>query len=179
MVIFVVFPLFLSCKVGYFGETKKIYFSFSLFGFIKVFGGYVEFFSNGFAIHYRKKKAFFVFYKKLFGMRKSFKPLQDYHFIKLKTCIDVGKNNHLTDVFIGSFLFNYLTRNIEWFYKIRKPYYNLKNYINIYEDEDIFNFYFDALIIFNFLMIILSFIKIITEKLIYAISKGKQSKSGN
>ena len=42
------------------------------------------------------------------------------------------------------------------------------------EDENVFNVYLNACIVFNLLMIILSFIKIFLEKIIYAISSRKQ-----
>ena len=175
----IIFPIFLNINLFFSKNLKKLFFSLSIFKIIK-FGGYVEKIKEGFAIHFSEKSAIIVPYKSLFGMGKTIKPLQDYHFIKLKTLLEIGdKEQVLLPMTIG-FLINYFNMFLDWFLFNRKPYLDLDNKVSVYEGEDVFNVYLNVLVVFNLLMVLISILKILVGKIIYAIgSKKQQNKQGN
>ena len=101
-------------------------------------------------------------------MKKSVEPLKDYHFIKIKTQLDVGRNYSLVQPLCAAFSLGYVYNVVNWIIFCQKPYVKFDNNIRIYEDEDVFELYFRASVIFNLLMIILSIVKILVGKMAYA-----------
>ena len=77
------------------------------------------------------------------------------------------------NAFTKGFLINYLYQNVKWFLYHKKPYLDVNTIIKIY-NEEVFNIYNSTTIVFNLLIIIISFIKIIVEKVFYALKHRKQ-----
>lgn len=173
-----IFPLFLSINLIYSKDENKLFFCIYLFGILRIASGYAELLKDCIAVHVSEKKAFLIFYGKLLNLNKSIKPLKDYHFIKFTSLIEIGGENLLIPK-AASFIYNYVWGFITWFFYNKKPYLKLKNDVNIYENKDILNIFIDTKIVLNLLMIFLSMIKIITEKIINGISKRKQNKFGS
>lgn len=173
-----IFPLFLNIDIIYTKENKKFFFCFYLFGVLKILSGYVEPLNDCVAVHVSKNKAFLFYYKNILNLNKSMKPLKDYHFLKIKSLIEVGSEYSLAVPFFTSFIYNFFMSFVSWFFYNKKPYLDLKNDVNIYENKDILNIFINTKLVFNLLMIVLSIIKIITEKIINGISKRKQNKLG-
>ena len=173
------FPLFLSINGFISKDLKKIYFSICLFGFIKILSGYAQFLSDGVAFHLTRKKAYIYFYKKIFDLKNSVKPLKDYHIIKFYSVLEIGSLNGLFLPLSAGIALNYVNNIILWLFDNKKPYVKINNYIDIYENKDIFNLYLKASLVLNLLMIILSIIKICVEKIVNGIRKRKQNKFCN
>ncbi len=171
--IILIFPIFLNIEIFFNSEFKKLFFAIKLFG-IKCIGGYVEKVFDGFTIHITKNFAVIIPFKNLLSMRTKVKPLRDYHFIKFNTSVDLGTNKNLLLGFSFGFILNYIYNISHWLAFNIKPYLNCKNNINIFEDKQLFNFSIDSTILLNLLMIILSIIKIIMEKIFYAFRHKKQ-----
>lgn len=171
--LFLIFPLFVSVKIFYCNQHKKLYFALNLFSFTIV-SGYVEQINEGFAIHLTENYALIVPYKSFLGIKSRIKPLKDYHFIKLKYNIDLGMKENLIDSVSIAFVLNYVYTMINFFTIQKKPYVNLNQSINVFEDKNIFNVTIDLLVIFNLLMIVLSLIKILVEKIIYEFRNKKR-----
>lgn len=172
-VILIIFPIFLGVETVFSKDIKRLCVLVKVFG-IKILSGYFEVKNDGIYFHITAKKAIYIPYKSLFGFRKKMKPLQDYHFLKFYLTADIGsKNNSLTSMNLG-FLLSYANWYVCRYFSLYKPYLDIQNNINVYENSSVFNLYFSGTIVFNLLMILLSIIKILTEKFIYAIGKGKQ-----
>lgn len=170
---FIIFPLFINVNIYFDKNLSKLFFSFSFLSIIRI-GGYVEKISEGIAIHYSNKRAIIIDYKNLFKIKNKIKPLNDYHFIKFKSTIEIGgKNDVLNFVYLG-FLINYIENVFEWFIYNKKPYVKLNNNVNVYTNEEVFKIYINVQILFNLLMVIISVIKILVGKSIYAIRNKKQ-----
>lgn len=178
--IIIIFPIFLNIDIIFSKEAKRVIFLLRIFGFIKIISGYIERIEEGFAIHVSPKKAFIIAYDKIFGMRNKVKPLRDFHFIKVRSITELGSDKSIVAPLCAGFVFNYINWFLCRYFYVNKPHLDVKNDVNIYEEKNVFNIYFSGTVVFNLFMIILSAIKILTEKIIYAIGKRiKQNKSSN
>lgn len=169
-----IFPILLNINLIFSAKNKKIYFCVSLFGLIKIFGGYIKLVREGIALHYSENKAIIIPYKNIIGIRKKVKPIKDYHFISINSLIELDTESFIENKVILSYLYvthNELVCNI---LSEVKPYLRLKNNVCLYTQKDLFNIYLKSYTIFNILMILLSIIKISLEKIIYAFSRKKQ-----
>ncbi len=173
--ILLIFPIFLNIKIIYNYEYKKFYYLIQIFGFIKIVSGYGQYYINKIVIHISDTKAFLFEIIDLDRLKKSFKPLMDYHFIKLNTLIELGSNDDTLPPLKTVFMLNYLSSIIKWFLVNKKPYIVIDNNFSVYESEKKFNFYGKTLIVLNILMILISIIKIVMERIIYEFRKNKQS----
>ncbi len=173
---FIIFPIFFSLK-GYFSsEDKKLYYSLYIYGFIKINSGYIELIKEGIALHLTNKKAIVINYKSLLGFRKNIEPLKDYHVISLKTLTEIGVKDKIFSYSCGAFIFQYIDSFIKWFLYNKKPYLEYDNRLSLFEGEEFIKFFIQTKIVFNILMILISIIKIVMEKIIYASKKRKQNK---
>ena len=163
-----IFPIFIKLWFNFSLSEKKLFFTITLFGFIKIFSGYAERIKEGFAVHISKKKAIIIEYKSLLSVRKKVKPLNDYHFIKLQTVVEVGSSNSNMLPFIVSNVAGFLDDISCWVFYNLKPYLDLDNKIFVFEGEDRLEVFCKLDVVFNLLMVVISLIKMFTEKLIYA-----------
>ena len=90
VLILLFFPIFLSADVYYQIRNKKVGFCISLYGKIKLVGGYISTYNGGFAIHLSEKKALLTGYREMEERRKNF-PFQDFFtFQKISLNIRTG-----------------------------------------------------------------------------------------
>lgn len=167
-----IFPLFLSISFYFNYSYKKLFFTIKIFG-LRILNGFIKLDKEGIVIHYTNKKAIMFIYKHILDIKKHFKPLKDYHFIKFALIFDIGHKENLIQTLSISFLLNYLYKIMEWFFANSKPYLKINNKINTYENKNILNITHNSTIIFNSLMIFISLIKILMEKIIYAFTNKK------
>ncbi len=176
-IIIIIFPLYISVNCFLSKELGKTFFSIYLFGTIRILSGYVQIINGGIAFHIRKNKVYIYEYKNFFNIKKSVKPLQDYHLIKFNSLIEIGSSNVLEPM-STSFILNYFNNIIIWFFANKKPYLKINNDINVYEGKNIFNIYLKTGVMLNAVMIVLSIIKICAEKIINEIKQRQQNKFG-
>ncbi len=171
--IIIIFPLLLNINLLFIKEHKKLYFTLGLYK-ISFLSGYVEIVDDSLAIHLSNKKAIIIPFKSFFELEKKIKPLKDYHVIKFKYLVELGsENNMLSSVSIG-FIINYVFNIGKKIVNGIKPYVTIDGQTDVYENKNVFNVYIRASVLFNLLMVLLSLIKIILEKIIYAIGAKKK-----
>ena len=168
-----IFPIFLNFDFLIKNDLKRLWFGLHAYGFIKLAGGYVERIQEGFAIHFAKNRALIIKSGDVFGAGKKVKPLKDYHFIRLYSLVELGSEIDAEKPLTGGFIINYGGAMLNRHFGIVKPYLKMRNDVNVYIGEEVFDVYFSGTVVFNFLMIFLSLIKICTEKIVYAFGKGK------
>jgi len=164
-----IFPIFISLDGAFILSDKKIHYKIKIFKIFNLFYGYVEKDAGGIIIHISKRKAIYIPYSSMFDMSKKFKPLRDYHLIKFNSLLEVGGEKVFYSLCF-SFVYNYIDNIISWFFYHKKPYFKFDNRVLLYENEQKFNYFLQATVVFNILMVVISFIKILVEKIIYAIS---------
>lgn len=169
--ILIILPLFIRVEGFFDKESKKVQYKIKLFRFITILFGYVELIDEGIVIHVNNIKAFIIYYKEIISLRKKFKPLKDYHIYRLNSSINLGSKNNYVKVYAFSIVYNSIANAVGFAINVVKPYLKIKNDINVYQNKNILNINFSFVIVLNILMIILSFIKILLEKMIYAIKK--------
>lgn len=168
-----IFPIFVTGNLSINKNKREISYYIKIFGVIKVLYGYFQLDKEGLIIHLSKTKAILLRYDSLLSLKKKFKPLKDYHLLKFNSTLDLGTNeDNLFLEFIG--FYNFINQILGDNLKIIKPYFELNNEINIYENSNELNFRCSADLVFNLLMVIISVIKIIVEKFIYAIKNRAQ-----
>ena len=172
--IFLIFPIYLNGYFYFSLDVKKLFFSIKIFKVIKILSGYAELKNDGVFIHLTRKKAIFIPYSNITSMNKKVKPLKDYHIIKWELEADLGFDANTLLALETAFIVNYITSFINWITSNMKPYLIIKNNVNVYEAQNVFRMYFYGTVLLNLLMIILSLIKIVLEKIIYALSARKQ-----
>lgn len=173
-VINLIFPIFLNIDFGVRREYKRLFFRLKFFGFIPFIKGYIEIRGSEIFIFLGKKKVIIFPIKSVTGVKKKMKPLQEYHIYKANFITEFGLEDNLITSYEIAFLLNYFSSTVFNIITARKPYINLKSNFFI-EENACLNLYAKFTVVFNLFMIILSIIKIIMEKLIYAIRKSKQS----
>ncbi len=161
-----IFPIFINLNLRLSFNEKNLKFKIYLFGFIKILSGYAHLIEEGIIIHLTKYTAIIVEKEKFFTLKDKVKPLKDYHFIKINIKLELGSNQSILTPLITAFLFNYVENIFTWFMYFYKPQLNSNNCINIYENRSIFNVAIKLNVVFNFLMVLISLIKIIMEKII-------------
>ncbi|MBP5242718.1 MAG: hypothetical protein J6Z36_03405, partial [Clostridia bacterium] len=83
-------PIFLSLD-GY-GDIRqnRLFFSLHLFKFLKIFGGYITFHSDGFAVHISDKKAIFKKYGDLVNERNRFEIFDGFQLYTFRAALEIG-----------------------------------------------------------------------------------------
>ena len=162
--------MFLSIKLNFSSNEDRLLIKIKLFG-LTIINAYAKIINEGIVIHLTRKKAILVFYNDLFYMKNKVEPLKDYHLLSAKFDFTFGAfDDYLTSI-SSCFILNYCEQIFKWILKYNKPYFKLRNIYNVNLDLDYSTFCFKGLIVFNLLMILLSFIKIFIGKVKYAISK--------
>lgn len=169
--VILIFPIFINLKVYVSGKEEKIFFNLCLFGFINILFGFVEF-DDGILLQLKRKRIK-IKLNSLLDIRKKAKPLRDYHFLKINIFMELGSNESLIVPLISGFIENYTVQIYRWLIINKKPYFEINNKVLVVENEKKIEIYTDALVVLNILMVLLSVIKIIVEK----VKNGKQKQN--
>ena len=159
----IIFPILLSGKVIFCGENKTIYLNIMIFG-VKIFRCRFVFANSG-IIRITGRKSKLMPYKNLVKIKSGIKVLKDYHFISLKTKMELGSSKNLIPILLCGFLFYCATQFCCEIAMANKPYVSVGSDVNVSECNQ-FKFDVEAKIIFNLLMILLSVIKTIWGKIV-------------
>lgn len=168
------FPIFITVFGIVSKQKKGIGFEIVLYGFLKVFKGSIFKRGSFLLIEHTFKKKYYMPVSEIFSMKTTIKPLKDFHILKLKTLTEIGLNGDVFLPCMGISVFKFLNNGICKIINADKPYLKLKNDVNLYENRDCFNVYIKTVVVFNLMMVLLSLIKIIIGKLVYAVKKSKQ-----
>ncbi len=166
-----IFPIFIRFEGEIDKKTQNLRYRVKLFKILPILFGYAEIIDEGIAVHVNNIKAFIIYYKDFFSIRKKIEPLKDYHFYKFNSTIYIGSKDNYDLVLTISIIYNAIINLIGFAFTNVKPYLKIKNDINLYNDKNEFILNVNFVIVLNLLMIALSFIKIILEKFIYAVKK--------
>ena len=174
-----IFPILLNGNLSFNKNYKVINYNVKLFGFLKVLYGYFELDNEGIIVHLTKSKAILITFKDILSLRKKIKPLKDYHLFKFNSKLEIGAYGNDYFIEFASF-YTFLTEMLGNIFSVKKPYFEVNSNVIIYEDSDVIKYSCKANLVFNLLMVVISAIKIIVEKIIYAIkNRTKQNKQCN
>ena len=171
---FLIFPFFIGFHIDANYQKKKIFYRIDVFSFIKVLNGYVQAKKDGIFIHLTKRRAIMVPYENIVSIRNKVKPLRDYHVINFNSRLYLGQLDGVLGLTTIAFIYNFVVNNVEWFLYHYKPYFKTRNQVFVLENTNVFNLCINATVVFNFLMVLISLIKILVEKIVYAITRKTQ-----
>lgn len=83
-------PIPLKANAHYDMNRRKFAFSIYLFGFLRIFGGYVATYNGGLAVHISKKKAILLPYSQINSERKKFSFLRTFHLKSIVLTTETG-----------------------------------------------------------------------------------------
>ena len=83
-------PIFLKLTAHYDMNRRKLSFAVYLFGFLRIFGGYIASYKGGLAVHVTEKTAFLIPYSKLNSERKRFSFMRTFHLHALTMIVETG-----------------------------------------------------------------------------------------
>ena len=163
-----ILPIFIKVWFNFSGKEKKLFFCITIFGFIKIISGYAEKIKEGIAVHISKNKAFIFTFKNIFDARNKVKPLKDYHVIRFESVTEIGSSSSSMLPLLVSYTASFIDNVLCWFLYNNKPQLHVDNKIFVFEGEDRFEIFCKFNVVLNALMLIISLIKILMEKLVYA-----------
>ena len=170
-----IFPIYLTINLNFDYELKQLNFKAKIFG-VKVLTGFVVTNKRSFSVIFWGKKRKEIPYENLLNVKEKVKPLIDYHVIKADILTQIGNGDGIIYPLCVGFISSFISNILGYVLDKKKPYVRLKNNTEIYEDEYLFRVNCTLGIVFNLLMILLSLIKILTEKIINGLRK--QNKFG-
>lgn len=165
-----IFPIFLTVYINFDKSDNVVFVTFRLFN-IKIITISAKLFPKGLFINLTRKKTIIVPLTNLINARKKFAPLKDYHFIKFYFELEMGNYEHAPNLLFASLAINSFFNYFQWFLAHNKPYATIENTLKTHLDKNVFKVKSKLIIVFNLLMILLSLIKILAEKMNYAFKK--------
>lgn len=99
LLVLLFFPIFINGSIYFDLNEKKLSFCLKLFKQIRLKGGYVTRYSDGFVLHVNKKKAILVPYSKIYSKRKVFSVARTFEFLSLKCVLESNLEKMLPFLF--------------------------------------------------------------------------------
>ena len=100
-------PIPLKANAHYDMNRRKFAFSIYLFGFIRIFGGYVATYKGGLALHISKKKAILLPYSQINNERKRFSFIRTFRLKSIILTTETGAEYLLPMALANSFVRTY------------------------------------------------------------------------
>ena len=102
--VLLLFPIFIYADIYADAAENRAWFCISLFGKLKLFGGYAEVRTEGFVFHLTKKKAVLLPYSELAAARKRFEITKGFQLWRYHQIIETDGANQPKGVLIASFV---------------------------------------------------------------------------
>ncbi len=90
IILLLLFPIFIEGDLHYDINKNKCAFSVNFYKFFKIFGGYINSYPGGLALHKNKNSAILLPYENLNNERKRFSFLKTFRFHSLRATIESG-----------------------------------------------------------------------------------------
>lgn len=169
------FPIFVYAD-GYADiKENKLWFSFSLYKYIKVFGGYVQIRKEGIVFHLTKKKAVILPYGQMLDTRKKFEITKGFQLYRFHQIVETGGADQPYGVMIAAAL-QTAGGQIFSVLKTAHPFLSLKNGTLLTEENGL-KISVQVVTVFNGLVLTIAFAKKILEALINWIRKKRSTAS--
>ena len=166
-----IFPIFVSGFAVFGKNDKSLSFGVYLYGAICVFMGKIKKRGGYLFIKHTFSKGKYIPICKILSFKKTIRPLNDYHIIVLRSLTEAGTGENPFMPVLCANAFNVVNSIAGNVITANKPYLKLKNDLNLFENDSRFNVFIKTVVVFNLLMVLLSVIKILAGKLLYAIKK--------
>lgn len=160
-VFFIIFPLFISLKIVYNGDSKGVNLSLFLFNFIKIFKSKIYIRKNKLTLKINNKEKIIKLNKKLL-FENNLNKIIESNILKFTSNVEIGSDN-IESIFNLMNLLNLINNILGNNYKKIKPQLKIDNNLRINLDENIFKINIKIIFLLNILSIIFNLIR----KIIY------------
>ena len=174
--IFLLFPIFLRINLYFDEEQKKLYYGLRLYGVLKIYGGYLTLSKEGLIVHLTDKKATIIPYNQLNDEKKRFQITKGFQLLNYSQTTETSNDYTLAGVLFDSFL-QILSTQYLAILKNKKHFIKFKTRTLINNRTESGRKISVCLqTVFNLLVIIVAFSKLLTEKLL---NYGKKIREKN
>ena len=150
-------PIFLKTAVHYDMNRRKFCFAIYIFGFLRVFGGYIATYKGGLAIHISDKKAILLPYSQIEKERKRYSFVRTFHLYAVALTTETGAEYILPISIIHALVRTY-------FFAIGGKKEKIENNLWLM-DGDALRVSLNITVWFNMFMLIKELLKFLKEKL--------------
>lgn len=164
IIIFFIFPIFLTTYVYFDTSKMHTYFCLKIFSKIKILSGYIQFIKDGIAIHLTEKKAIIIPYLIKFDLQKTYKLAKEYNVTSFCSIIEYGNFDLIKNTKVA-IVHNSINNLICPIIHDRKQYLKIKNDLVLYNTNTKPKITIKFVLLFNLVSIISTLIKIILEKI--------------
>ncbi len=168
-------PVFVYVDFYADARGNKLWFSVSLYRFLRVFGGYGELRKDGIAVHLTKKFALFLPYDDIIKKRRKFKITKGFQLWRLHQIIEIGGVGKIYAVLVAAAIEGAFG-SVYGFVRTRYPFVSLKNSA-IFSEEPCLKVTNQTAVAFNGLVLAVTLAKITLEALINWIRRKKSTAS--
>ncbi len=169
------FPIFVYLDAYADVAENKCYFSLSLFKYLKVFGGYLQFKKEGIVFHLTKKKAVILPYRQIAPMRKKFEITKGFQLTRFHQIVESGGEGSPAGVLFASAL-QVLSGQTFSVMQTLHPFLSLKNGV-LLREERTFKITLQAATVFNGLILSIAIGKKLLEAFLKWIRKKRSTAS--
>jgi hypothetical protein len=166
-------PIFCNFNIFFDINKNKYYFGIFLFKFIKLYGGYFQFFKGGIVFHLSEQKALILPLKKVFENRNKFEITKGFEIIRYHQVIEYGDKEDLEKPVYLCSLTQIIFGIIYGRTKSNKPFVNLKSTTLLVEEESILKISANIVAAFNMIVLIMAFSKIFLERILKNVKRKR------
>ncbi len=175
-VIFFLFPVFLTVNVFCDVKAKKIYFSLSVYHIFKVYGGYATIYDEGIAFHLTKKTAALLPFNEIINTRKKFEITKGFYLFAYSQVIELGIEEAPGYAMYAAAAVQIVSSIVSSYLHVKKKSASFKSDILLREAETLLKVSLRAVLMFNFLILIIAAIKILLQKLLEKVAEYERKK---
>ncbi len=105
VLICIIFPIFSKVLLFWNNEHQKMYFLLHIFGFIKIYGGYLQLTKDALAIHISRTKAYLMPYKEVLSTTgQKLKITRGFHLSSVTVWSEIGYDQNKCNIFLFALL---------------------------------------------------------------------------
>ncbi len=168
-------PIFVSVDAFVDARENKCWFALSLYGFLKVFGGYLQLKKEGLVFHLTKKKAVILPYRQMAPMRKKFEVTKGFQLYRFHQITETGGEGKLYGL-MGGAAFMVFGGQVFSVLRTLHPFLSLKSGLLLTETPNL-KVTLQAVTIFNGLILSVAIGKKILEAFLNWIRKKRSTAS--
>lgn len=169
----ILFPIFFTVNMHINLLTQKIYFSFYILKFIKIYGGYATLYDKGMAFHLTKKKAVLLPYNEMHNGPKKFEITKGFYMLAYAQNIEVGIQENLGQAIILVSAIEAISTMFANYFFTRKKCQSFKTNMLLNQTKNAANATLRLILVFNVVILSIAFVKLILEKIL----KKKEEKN--
>ncbi len=163
-ILFLLLPVFLNVSLFLDLKNKKCYFALYFWRVFKIYGGYASLYDEGIAFHLTKSKALLLSYKEIIQARNDFAITKGFCLYACSHTFEIGGSQTEAAIYLAA-LAQILSGGIASFVFARRKSASFKGDTVLYQNKSCFKITLRIILVFNFIILLIAFCKILLQKL--------------